>query len=168
MSAALFPWFSFDKSSQLRLNSCITTRLVAPILVPLHLQLRCVFSCVFCPSAHRFQFLPSLASPLYLALHRLSPFHVPALFSLHRLPTLPSCCPPASRVIPSFCCLYCRVFASCRDMEILLDGQPIFVGEIRRAPGVLTAPEEALRGGTREQQLSNDCFLLLLLLSQSH
>jgi len=30
-----------------------------------------------------------------------------------------------------------------RDMEILLDGVPIFVGEIRRAPGVLTSPEEA-------------------------
>jgi len=30
-----------------------------------------------------------------------------------------------------------------RDMEILLDGEPIFVGEIRRAPGVLTIPEEA-------------------------
>ncbi|CAK9079564.1 unnamed protein product [Durusdinium trenchii] len=30
-----------------------------------------------------------------------------------------------------------------RDMEILLDGFPIFLGEIRRAPGVLTEPEEA-------------------------
>merc|ERR1719336_1666796 len=30
-----------------------------------------------------------------------------------------------------------------QDMEILLDGVPIFVGEIRRAPGVLTSPEEA-------------------------
>jgi len=30
-----------------------------------------------------------------------------------------------------------------RDMEVLLDGTPIFVGEIRRAPGALTAPEEA-------------------------
>lgn len=30
-----------------------------------------------------------------------------------------------------------------RDMEILLDGIPIFIGEVRRAPGVLTQREEA-------------------------
>eukprot|EP00439_Symbiodinium_sp_Y106_P001219 s1091_g1.t1 len=30
-----------------------------------------------------------------------------------------------------------------RDLEILLDGSPIFIGEVRRAPGVLTKPEEA-------------------------
>jgi len=30
-----------------------------------------------------------------------------------------------------------------RDMEILLDGLPIFIGEVKRAPGVLTEPEEA-------------------------
>ncbi|CAJ1343837.1 unnamed protein product [Effrenium voratum] len=30
-----------------------------------------------------------------------------------------------------------------RDLEILLDGSPLFTGEVRRAPGVLTEPEEA-------------------------
>lgn len=30
-----------------------------------------------------------------------------------------------------------------KDMEILLDDEPVFVGEIRQAPGVLTSPEEA-------------------------
>lgn len=30
-----------------------------------------------------------------------------------------------------------------RDLEVFLDGQAIFTGEVRRAPGVLTAPEEA-------------------------
>ncbi|CAE7406632.1 Katnip [Symbiodinium natans] len=30
-----------------------------------------------------------------------------------------------------------------RDLEILLDGHAIFIGEVRRAPGVLTKPEEA-------------------------